>query len=331
VASNIEYFLLDELEQYDFGKIFPEEEQHPQRALMKGSDASLYDYVQYESDVEYRFVQNRLNPDKKVLFYFKFPDSFKVKLPKIIGNYVPDWGIVRLAETGGYTVELVRETKATLHENLLQYTNEKRKIWCAKKHFGKVGIDYRHITDAVERWWEPDSGDEQLTYEKLIRQIEIVPEVDVTAKYSTHLPLYSLAAACGKFGHGEDVECDGWIPVDRKGLDESFFIAQAAGHSMEPKINDGDFCMFKAYPVGPFSKPPGRIYLFQYRGDADPETGGAYTIKRYRSHKGPDGFNVRIELVPLNTDAAQPIVFEGPDEDLPSRLTIVAELVCVLR
>jgi type III restriction enzyme len=331
VASNIEYFLLDELERYDFGKIFPEQEQHPQRALVKGSDASLYDYVQYESDVEYRFVQNRLNPDKKVLFYFKFPDSFKVKLPKIIGNYVPDWGIVRQAETGGYTVELVRETKATLHENLLQYTNEKRKIWCAKKHFGKVGIDYRHITDAVERWWEPDTGEEQLTYEELIRQIEVVPEVDVTAKYSTHLPVYSLAAACGKFGHGEDVECDGWILVDRKGLDESFFIAQAVGHSMEPKIKDGDFCVFKAHPVGPFSKPSGRIYLFQYRGNADPDTGGAYTIKGYRSHKGPDGFNVRIELVPLNTDAAQPIVFEGPDEDLPSRLTIVAELVCVLR
>lgn len=329
VASNIEYFLLDELEQYDFGKIFPEQEQHPQRALVKGSDASLYDYVQYESDVEYRFVQNRLNSDKKVLFYFKFPDSFKVKLPKIIGNYVPDWGIVRQAETGGYTVELVRETKATLHENLLQYTNEKRKIWCAKKHFGKVGIDYRHITDAIERWWEPES-EAQLTADQLISSIEIVPDPG-EGRYKTHLPLYSLAAACGKFGQGEDVECDGWIPVDRKGLDKSFFIAQAVGRSMEPKINHGDFCVFKARPVGPFSKPPGRIFLFQYRGNADSETGGAYTIKGYRSHKGPDGFNVKIELVPLNTDVAQPIVFEGPDEDLPSRLTIVAELVDVLR
>ncbi|MGI6240493.1 MAG: DEAD/DEAH box helicase family protein [Candidatus Omnitrophota bacterium] len=158
----------------------------------------------------------------------------------------------------------------------------------------------------------------------------IVKTVKKALQFKTHLPVYSLSAACGKFGQGEDVECDGWIPVERKGLDESFFIVQAVGHSMEPKISNGDFCMFRARPVGPFSKPPGRIYLFQYRGNADPETGGAYTIKGYRSHKGPDGFNVKIELVPLNTNSAQPIVFEGPDENLPSRLTVIAEFIEVL-
>jgi len=326
VASNIEYFLLDELEQYDFGKLFPEQEQHPQRALVKGSDASLYDYVQYESDVEFRFVQNRLNPDKKVLFYFKFPDSFKVKLPKIIGNYVPDWGIVRQAETGGYSVELVRETKATLHENLLQYTNEKRKIWCAKKHFGKVGIDYRHITDAVERWWEPDSAEGQLTYAELIKKIEIVPDVEVTAKYITHLPLYSLAGACGKFGHGMEVECEGWVPVNRKGLNEGFFIARAVGHSMEPKINDGDLCIFKTNPGGPYTGQ-GRIFLFQYREPPDPETGGAYTIKCYRSIKGPDGLNVCVELIPINSDYPVLTFTENDSE----QLSFIAEFVEVLK
>lgn len=326
VASNIEYFLLDELEQYDFGKIFPEQEHHPQRALVKGSDASLYDYVQYESDVEYRFVQNRLNTDKKVLFYFKFPDSFKVKLPKIIGNYVPDWGIVRQAETGGYTVELVRETKATLHENLLQYTNEKRKIWCAKKHFGKVGIDYRHITDAVEHWWEPGT-EEQLTVNQLMATMEIVPDPG-EGKYRTHLPYYSIEAACGKFGDGiADIEPEGWLKIERKGINESMFIVRAIGHSMMPKIKDGDYCIFKANPVGPYSDPD-RVYLFQYRGPADPETKGSFTIKKYCSHKGPDGLNQYVELLPINEDYSA-MRFEMQEED-QGQLRIIAELVMVI-
>src|SRR3989304_894784 len=207
VASNIEYFLLDELERYDFGKILPAQEQHPQRALMKGSDASLYDLVQYESDVEFRFVQNRLNRDKKVLFYFKFPDSFKVRLPKIIGNYVPDWGIVRQAETGVYTVELVRETKATLHENLLQYANEKRKIWCARKHFEEIGIDYRHITDEVEHWWEPEPKEEQeLIFQRLMAEIELADDVNEDEQYETYLPLVPLEAVATSFRKEEYFE-----------------------------------------------------------------------------------------------------------------------------
>ncbi len=327
VASNIEYFLLDEFEKYDFAKIFPSQELHPQHELVEGSSASLYDMVQYESDVERQFLQNCLNTDKKVICYFKFPDSFKIKLPKIIQNYVPDWGIIRQAENGEYSLELVRETKATVNQNLLQYTNEKRKIWCAQKHFDRIGVGYRDIAPPFTAWWQP-AGDKQLTYDDLMKEIEIVPDPGVDARYITHLPLYSLAAACGRFdGTQADVDesKNEWIAVDRNKLDKNMFVIKAVGRSMEPDIRDGAFCIFKANPAGPFT---GRKFLFKHRDAADPETGASYSIKKYVSQKGKDG-NIKIELQPLNKEFPS-IVFDGPDENISERLVIVAEFIGVV-
>ena len=47
------------------------------------------------------------------------------------------------------------------------------------------------------------------------------------------------------------------------------------------------------------------------------------------SHKGPEG-NYKIELRPLN-DGFDPIIFDGPDENLGDRLMIVAEFIGVVK
>ena len=74
----------------------------------------------------------------------------------------------------------------------------------------------------------------------------------------------------------------------------------------------------------------GKIVLAQYRGEADPDTGGAYTVKRYASIKESDGEggwrHRQIELVPLNNDFSS-IVF-GPDE--VQNVRVVAEFVRAL-
>jgi len=328
VASNIEYFLLNEIEKYDFAKIFPPEDTHPQHELVAGSAASLYDLVQYESDVERQFLQNHLNTDKKVVCYFKFPDSFKIKLPRIIQNYVPDWGVIRQAESGDYSLELVRETKATANPNLLQYTNEKRKILCAQKHFEEIGVGYRHIAPPFTAWWE-QSNEEQLTVEKFMSEVVIVPEVSDKEQYITHLPVYSLTAACGEFGITQvDIEENKkeWVRVDRQKLSTDMFVSKSVGRSMEPEIPDGAYCIFKANPAGPFT---GRIFLFKLLDTSDPETGASYSIKKYVSHKGIDGKNIKIELKPLNTEF-ESLFFEGPDENIGDRLVIVAEYIGVI-
>lgn len=137
----------------DLEDAFPAEKEFPQKELIQGSAASLYDHVQIDSDVEERFIIGKLNEDKKVLFYFKFPPTFKIDFPRIIGDYNPDWGIARYKD-GKVLLELVRETKGGENLDLLRFPHEARKIRCAQKVFTALGVDYRVITDHTADWWE---------------------------------------------------------------------------------------------------------------------------------------------------------------------------------
>ena len=142
---------------YDLDDLFPAEKPFPQKELVEASEASLYDRVQVDSDVETRFVESYLNEDQEVIFYFKFPPAFKIDFPKIIGNYNPDWGIARYRDADHQiTLELVRETKGTQDLQDLQFPHERRKITCAEKYFQALGIDYRVVTDQPD-WWKPGS------------------------------------------------------------------------------------------------------------------------------------------------------------------------------
>ena len=161
IADKIEYDVDKNSIQYDSEEIFPETKKFPQRELLDGNKTSLYNQIQFDSDVEKHFVENYLKEDDKILFFFKFPNKFKINLPKIIGNYNPDWGIVRMSEDGKYKLELVRETKGGMDPTQLRFPNEQRKIACAKKHFEQIKIDYRHIDDRTPRWWESETEAKQ--------------------------------------------------------------------------------------------------------------------------------------------------------------------------
>jgi phage repressor protein C with HTH and peptisase S24 domain len=106
------------------------------------------------------------------------------------------------------------------------------------------------------------------------------------------------------------------------------FVAQVVGRSMEPRIPDGSWCLFQAPVEG---SRQGRIVLVQHRGIDDPETGGSYTVKRYRSEKGGDGAgswrHAEIRLEPLNPGFSPLILRDVRDDEL----RVVAELVEVLR
>ena len=135
-------------------------------------------------------------------------------------------------------------------------------------------------------------------------------------KYVDFLPLYSLKAACGYFGEGEEVEELGWIRVDGMGkLNRNMFVVKASGDSMEPKIHDGDYCVFRANPAG---SREGKIVLVQNHIAYDPEYGGSYAIKQYSSEKhfNTDGTwrHSQILLKPLNKKY-NPIVLDETDSD----------------
>ena len=156
------------------------------------------------------------------------------------------------------------------------------------------------------------------------RQLRILREVTESLRFKEYLPFYSLRAACGRFGDGEDVECEGWVRVEGCGkLDEEMFVLQASGRSMEPKIHDGDLCVMRAWPQG---SRVGMIVLAQHHETSDPDTGGAYSVKRFTSEKAvyEDGSwcHEKITLLPLNPDYAPIEMGEGD--------SVVAALVKVL-
>jgi SOS-response transcriptional repressor LexA len=156
----------------------------------------------------------------------------------------------------------------------------------------------------------------------------ILESVNEEDKYISFYPVYSIRAACGYFGHMEPTDHIGWMKVDGTGKrDRNKFIVQAVGHSMEPRINDGDYCLFQRYQGG---SREGKIVLAEHHGHADSEYEGSYSIKVYRSTKRYDEFgnwsHESIELRPLN-HAYNPIVLS---EDDIEEFCIVGEFVKVV-
>jgi type III restriction enzyme len=162
VASRVEFVLDKGKQPFDLDKLFPEELPLPEGEMTEADEHGLYDFMQTDSDVEQRFVTNKLAADDRVLLYFKFLPKFRIDFPKIIGDYVPDWGVVRLGDDGKLTLHLVRETKGQTDLSALEHPQEKRKIICAHKHFLALGIDYRHVDDRTMNWWHPEPKQQTL-------------------------------------------------------------------------------------------------------------------------------------------------------------------------
>ncbi len=156
-----------------------------------------------------------------------------------------------------------------------------------------------------------------------LRLVASPPEAE---RFRTYVPVYQLAAAAGAFGETQIPEPLGWVELPGRKLSSDMFVAQVAGRSMEPLIPDGSWCLFRRYSGG---TRDGKVVLAQHRDIVDPDTGGSYTVKRYRSEKAstPDGSwtHTRIVLEPENP-AYDPIVLTGPDD-----IRVIAEFVGVVQ
>ena len=149
-------------------------------------------------------------------------------------------------------------------------------------------------------------------------------------RFKTCVPLVPLRAAAGGFGDPQNPGLDEWewVEVDAgRPLREGMFVAQVVGHSMEPRIPDGSYCLFTSPVTG---SRRGRIVLAELLDAVDSETGERYTVKRYESSKAADGDagwrHVRVTLQPLNPDF-DPIEIDVDDE---AAVSVVAEFLEVV-
>ena len=148
-------------------------------------------------------------------------------------------------------------------------------------------------------------------------------------KFKTHLPVYTLRAAAGKFGDQMEVEEDGWVePPHGVRLSSDMFVATVVGRSMEPYIPDGSRCVFRYGVVG---SRQGRLVLVENLEESE-EGGQRYTVKRYESKKTMTGEdesrNVTVTMVPLNREYESWEI--DPESAAAGRIRVLAEFVCVL-
>ena len=104
---------------------------------------SLYEYVVYDSEVERAFAK-RLDEREDIKLFVKLPGWFKVDTP--VGEYNPDWAIVK---HDAQTLYFVKETKST-KDFLKLRTTEADKVRCGQRHFETLGVPFAVAVTAEE-------------------------------------------------------------------------------------------------------------------------------------------------------------------------------------
>lgn len=162
---------------------------------------------------------------------------------------------------------------------------------------------------------------------KVVPFRRISPTAD--ERFTTCVPLIPLRAAAGSWSEEQEAlpELDDpeleWIEWETtRDLTKEMFVARVSGRSMEPRIADGTYCLFRRVSL---PSSPERPVLVRHSGATDAETGGQYSVKLYREEKAPDG-SKRIVLQPANTDF-EPIVLSSTSS---AEIRVIAEVVEVL-
>lgn len=102
---------------------------------VQNKNKSLYDHIEFDSEIERSFARD-LDNNEKVKLFVKLPSWFRVDTP--LGPYNPDWAIVL---EDGNKLYLVRETKSTIDEDKRR-KEENAKLACGRKHFKAIDVDF---------------------------------------------------------------------------------------------------------------------------------------------------------------------------------------------
>ncbi len=152
-------------------------------------------------------------------------------------------------------------------------------------------------------------------------------------KYTTVIPYYPIEVAAGNFADSEIIEEPAsWLDISKTNfqgvLTKDLFVTRIKGHSMEPTIPDGSYCLFKYGVVGSRN---GRVVLAKKDGVLDKDFQTSFTVKRYFSEKmASSEFEWRHKKIELRPDNPEYDVIEINEDDAVSFL-IVAEFIQLLR
>jgi DUF2075 family protein/SOS-response transcriptional repressor LexA len=143
------------------------------------------------------------------------------------------------------------------------------------------------------------------------------------------VPIFDIKIAAGDFSKEQWLlDCEYAELPDHFTAKPGFFIAQVIGESMNRRIPNGSWCLFRE-PSG--GSRNGKVVIVQSRDIQDPDTGGKYTVKFYRSEKTEtqDSWtHLGIRLEPDSMDSKfKPIAV---DAEAVNDLRVVGEFVGII-
>jgi len=217
-------------------------------------------------------------------------------------------------------------------------TDKETNAWFIQR-MGREANEYKEAPAARQQAIETNSERISGQYKGLTLRLLQASQVQ---PYINAVPLYDLDIAAGLFSETQSVAQlpqagdrgnigqYQWVELpDSFRIKPGQFVARVVGESMNKRIPNGAWCLFSLNPSG---TRQGKVVLVQHRSIDDPDTGGHYTIKTYKSEKiatEDDSWrHRRITLKPESTDLSyKPIVFE---DDSADELVMIAEMVAVL-
>lgn len=227
-----------------------------------------------------------------------------------------------LAEISPEDADIFEDLAADLEGKGREWGAERVLRWLEDSASGFLQVSDREEVD-VE-----DFGSALLRLYRRYVQPKVLP-------FRTHLPLYSLQAAAGRWGPERDVENEPeeWVeaPPEMRRLTDDMFVARVTGRSMEPLIPDGSLCIFRAGSAVAGSRQGKRV-LVANLGEPGEQR---FTVKRYESIKqrvdDDRERHVKVILHPLNPEYdSWELDYEPFDLDSSGRIKVLAEFVGLL-
>lgn len=162
------------------------------------------------------------------------------------------------------------------------------------------------------------------------RPFSIMREREVRP-WENSVPVLDLKIAAGDFSDAQSLEEDAieWAALpDHIRIQPGMFIAQVIGESMNRRISNGSWALFRNDDGG---SRQGRIVLAERKENGDPEDAGRYTLKLYDARKADGVEGIKYESVILRPNSSdprfRPIDLDLEDPDCPR---IIAVLVAPL-
>jgi SOS-response transcriptional repressor LexA len=133
--------------------------------------------------------------------------------------------------------------------------------------------------------------------------------------YVNSIPLVDISAAAGNFSDLQQHSELTWVePPFNISAKKGYFICKVIGESMNKKIPNGSYCLFRQDEGGSRN---GKIVLVESTNIRDSEFGSGYTVKEYHSKwnlSNDERKHESIILKPLSTmDEYEDIILKGDD------------------